>query len=111
MNWASKYPIAIQHNKSAGQLYSWRNSKLSRWIAAGRAIRERVILYQRNTLVAIQLSVAAPRADGSMYRNEVMQFLHLRWGKVVEDRLYEDTYKLAGELQERLSRKETVVQD
>ena len=73
--------------------------------------RESVILYQRNTLVAIQLSVAAPRADGSMYRNEAMQFLHLRWGKVVEDRLYEDTYKLAGELQERLSRKETVVQD
>jgi ketosteroid isomerase-like protein len=64
-----------------------------------------------NTLVATQLSVAAPRADGSMYRNEAMQFLYLRWGKVVEDRLYEDTYKLAGELQERLSRKETVVQD
>jgi ketosteroid isomerase-like protein len=64
-----------------------------------------------NTLVATQLSVAAPRADGSMYQNEAMQFLHLRWGKVVEDRLYEDTYKLASELQQRLSRKETVVQD
>ena len=61
-----------------------------------------------NTLVATQLSVAAPRADGSMYRNEAMQFLRLRWGKVVEDRLCEDTYKLAGELQERLSREEIV---
>jgi len=48
-----------------------------------------------NTLVATQLSVAAPRADGSMYRNEVMQFLHLRWGKVVEDRLYEDTWSVS----------------
>lgn len=61
-----------------------------------------------NTLVATQLSVAAPRADGSMYRNEAMQFLRLRWGKVVEDRLCEDTYKLAGELQERLGREEVV---
>jgi hypothetical protein len=29
-----------------------------------------------------------------------MQFVRLRWGKVVEDRLHEDTYKLANELQE-----------
>jgi ketosteroid isomerase-like protein len=54
-----------------------------------------------NTLVATRLSIAAPRADGSVYRNEAMQFLRLRWGKVVEDRLHEDTYKLANELQER----------
>src|SRR5260370_36012489 len=64
-----------------------------------------------NTLVATQLSVAAPRADGSMYRNEAMQFLHLRWGKVVEDRLYEDTYKLAGGLQKRPGPKENLLQD
>jgi ketosteroid isomerase-like protein len=56
-----------------------------------------------NTLVATRLSIAAPRSDGSAYRNDAMQFLHLRWGKVVEDRLYEDTYKLVDELQERLS--------
>ncbi len=61
-----------------------------------------------NTLVATRLSVAAPRADGSMYRNEAIQFLHLRWGKVVEDHLYEDTYKLANELQQRHSHEETV---
>src|SRR5260370_7658126 len=67
--------------------------------------------YPLNTLVATHLSLAAPRADGSMYRNEVMQFLHLRWGKVVEDCLYEDTYKLAGELQKHLSPKETGVQN
>ena len=35
-----------------------------------------------------------------------MQFLRLRWGKVVEDHLYEDTYKLVNELQQRLSREE-----
>ncbi len=61
-----------------------------------------------NTLVATRLSVAAPRADGSMYRNNVMQFLRLQWGKVAEDHLYEDTYKLVDELQQRLSHEETV---
>src|SRR5258708_17157572 len=60
-----------------------------------------------NTLVATRLSVAAPRADGSVYQNDVMQFLRLRWGKVIEDHLYEDTYKLVNELQQRLSREET----
>ena len=52
-----------------------------------------------NTLVATQLSIAALRADGSTYRNVAMQFLRLRWGKIVEDRLHEDTYKLVIELQ------------
>lgn len=55
-----------------------------------------------NTLRATRLSIAAPRADGSTYQNEAMQFLRLRWGKVVEDRLQEDTYKLAIELQKPL---------
>ena len=59
-----------------------------------------------NTLVATQLSITAPRADGSVYSNNMMQFVRLQWGRVVEDHLYEDTYKLMGELQERLSRKE-----
>ena len=60
-----------------------------------------------NTLVATRLAIAAPRADGSVYQNEAMQFLRLRWGKVVEDRLHEDTYKLVIELQKRLSNEET----
>ena len=62
-----------------------------------------------NTLVATRLAIAAPRSDGSVYQNEAMQFLRLRWGKVVEDRLHEDTYKLVIELQKRLSNDETRV--
>jgi len=42
-----------------------------------------------------------------MYENEAMQFLHIRWGKIVEDHLFEDTYKLFVELQQRLDRDET----
>jgi len=61
-----------------------------------------------NTLVATRLSIAAPRSDGSDYRNEAMQFLRLRWGKVVEDRLHEDTYKLVNELEECMNQVEQV---
>ena len=60
-----------------------------------------------NTLVATRLAIAAPRADGSVYQNKAMQFLRLRWGKVVEDRLHEDTYKLVIELQKRLGNEGT----
>jgi ketosteroid isomerase-like protein len=54
-----------------------------------------------NTYVATRFSLTAPHSDGSPYENEGMQFLRLRWGKVMEDRLYEDTQKLERELQRR----------
>jgi ketosteroid isomerase-like protein len=47
-----------------------------------------------NTVVATRFTVSAELPDGTPYRNEGMQYLRLRWGKAVEDRLYEDTAKL-----------------
>jgi ketosteroid isomerase-like protein len=55
-----------------------------------------------NTVVAARFGVSATVA-GEPYRNEGMQFLRLRFGRVVEDRLYEDTEKLAAAL-ERIAR-------
>ncbi len=55
-----------------------------------------------NTVVAVRFVVSATVA-GEPYRNEGMQFLRLRFGRVVEDRLYEDTQKLAAAL-ERVAR-------
>jgi ketosteroid isomerase-like protein len=52
-----------------------------------------------NTRVAVLFVVRATLSDGEPYRNEGMQFLRLRWGRVVEDRLYEDTQKLAAVLE------------
>jgi ketosteroid isomerase-like protein len=51
-----------------------------------------------NTLVATRFIVRADLADGSQYRNEGMQYLRLRFGKIVEDRLYEDTKALVDAL-------------
>jgi ketosteroid isomerase-like protein len=52
-----------------------------------------------NTVVAVRFTVNATVA-GEPYRNEGMQFLRLRYGRVVEDRLYEDTQKLAAALEQ-----------
>lgn len=48
-----------------------------------------------NTVVTTHLEVSATLADGSRYQNEALQLLRLRWGKVVEDRIFEDTQRLA----------------
>ena len=51
-----------------------------------------------NTVVATHLAISATRPDGRAYRNEGMQLLRLRWGRVVEDLIFEDTLKLDAEL-------------
>ena len=51
-----------------------------------------------NTTVATHLAISATLADGRRYRNEGMQLLRLRWGRVVEDLIFEDTLKLDAEL-------------
>ena len=47
-----------------------------------------------NTRVATRFEVSLSLAGGGRYENVGMQFLRLRWGKAVEDRLYEDTQVL-----------------
>ncbi|PPJ01531.1 polyketide cyclase [Nocardia nova] len=46
------------------------------------------------TKVAVQLEVSGTLADGSGYRNTAMQWLTLRWGKLVDDLVLEDTLPL-----------------
>lgn len=52
-----------------------------------------------DTRIAVRFIVQATLKGGRPYANEGMQFLRLRWGRVVEDRLYEDTQKLAAALE------------
>jgi ketosteroid isomerase-like protein len=53
-----------------------------------------------NTVVANHFTVSAPAAGGE-YRNEGVQILRLRWGRVVEDLIFEDTQRIAAELRSR----------
>jgi ketosteroid isomerase-like protein len=52
-----------------------------------------------NTVVATRFSVRAILPDGRAYRNAGMQYARLRWGRIVEDHIYEDTQTLARELE------------
>jgi ketosteroid isomerase-like protein len=52
-----------------------------------------------DTRLATRFQVSATLPDGRPYTNEGMQFLRLRWGRAFEDYLYEDTQKLAAELE------------
>ena len=51
-----------------------------------------------STVIATRLMISATLPGGRAYRNEGMQLLRLRWGRVVEDLIYEDTLKLDAEL-------------
>jgi ketosteroid isomerase-like protein len=52
-----------------------------------------------HTIVTTQLAVRATLPDGSAYENHGLQLLRLRWGKAIEDRVYEDTDVLRAALQ------------
>jgi ketosteroid isomerase-like protein len=47
-----------------------------------------------NTRVAVRLAIAAPLPDGTTYRNQGVQWLKLRWGRMIDDWVLEDTIAL-----------------
>lgn len=53
------------------------------------------------TLLATHVVLTAPRDDGSVYRNEFMQLMRLRWGKATDILTVEDTGRCDDELDDR----------
>jgi ketosteroid isomerase-like protein len=47
-----------------------------------------------NTRVAVRLHISAPLPDGTTYRNEGVQWLRLRWGRMTDVWVLEDTIAL-----------------
>lgn len=52
-----------------------------------------------NTLVVVQLAIHVPMPGGQAYQNTGLQMLRLRWGRVIEDVVCEDTALLVSALQ------------
>jgi ketosteroid isomerase-like protein len=52
-----------------------------------------------DTRIAVQFRVELTPPDGGSYFNDVAQFIRLKWGRIVEISLYEDTDKLVHLLQ------------
>ena len=61
---------------------------------------ERIVVegFPWDTSVATRFHVGATLPTGDPYTNEGMQLLRIRWGRVVEERLYEDTQALSDAL-------------
>ncbi len=57
-----------------------------------------------NTLVMVQLAIHVPMPDGTSYENTGLQMLRLRWGRVIEDFVCEDTALLVNALRTLASR-------
>ena len=53
-----------------------------------------------DTVVATRFLASATLPSGRRYLNNGMQFIRLRWGRIVEDYLYEDTQALSVALDE-----------
>jgi ketosteroid isomerase-like protein len=73
---------------------------VSEWFARffrafpGIAIEPRVVAvdgWPWRTTIATQFVVRAELADGHRYRNEGVQLVRMRWGRILEERIYEDT--------------------
>lgn len=47
------------------------------------------------TTIAVSATVSTTLPDGSPYRNTINQFTHMRWGRVTEMRMLEDTLALS----------------
>ena len=52
-----------------------------------------------NTTVVARLTSTATLADGTPYANEAIQWIRLRWGRMTDDFVLEDTARLAAALQ------------
>lgn len=46
------------------------------------------------TTAVVKLEIAAPLTDGSAYRNQAVQWIRLRWGRMTFDEVLEDTKAL-----------------
>ena len=46
------------------------------------------------TRVAVRLAIAATLVDGTRYENEAVQWVTLRWGRMIDDWVIEDTLAL-----------------
>jgi ketosteroid isomerase-like protein len=81
------------------QFREWLRAVFERFPDISFAVRDVVVTgWPWNTRVAVRLGIAATLADGTYYENEAVQWVTLRWGRMIEDWVIEDTVALADAL-------------
>lgn len=98
-SFAGTHPLSGEYN-SIADVRGWFERLYSYFPGLHFEIHDVIVSgWPWNTSAATRFSVRAALPDGQQYHNQGMQFLRLRWGRIVEDRLYEDTQALATQLQ------------
>lgn len=85
----------MRHSRSTAQLWYQR---LFRLFPDIRFSVKNVVIsgLPWDTRVAVQFRVDLSEPDETAFYNEVAQFLQIKWGRITQMYLYEDTDKLAG---------------
>lgn len=101
----SRFHFAGDHalggeRRGPAEVRAWFEEMLARFPGIRIEPRDVVVNgWPWNTVIATRLAISATRAGGREYSNEGMQLLRLRWGRVVEDLIFEDTLRLQRELE------------
>ncbi|MFD7641747.1 nuclear transport factor 2 family protein [Kitasatospora sp. NPDC059795] len=73
----------------------WFRALFARFPGLRLTLRDVVVRgWPWRTTVVVRLDVEATLADGTAYRNEAVQWLTLRWGRMTADEVFEDTKAL-----------------
>ena len=90
--------------QGAGAFERWFADAATRLPGLRFELRDVVVAgWPWDTRVATRLDVSMPLPDGTTYRNEAAQWARLRWGRMVDDWVLEDTAAVNA-LFERLER-------
>ncbi|KAB8187012.1 hypothetical protein FH610_003365 [Microbispora catharanthi] len=95
---AGDTPLSVQA-RGREAFEAWFRDLFARLPGLRLTLRDVVVRgWPWNTTVVVRLDAAATLADGTAYRNEAVQWVRLRWGRMVSDEVLEDTQRLADAL-------------
>jgi ketosteroid isomerase-like protein len=74
---------------------SWLEAVFVRFPDIAFAVRDVAVAgWPWHTRVSVRLGITATLADGTRYENDAVQWITLRWGRMVDDWVLEDTVAL-----------------
>lgn len=86
--------------RGPAEFEAWFHSVADRLPGLRFAVRDVIVRgWPWNTQAAVRLDVSATLLDGTPYNNVAVQWIRLRWGRLTEDWVLEDTLKLHQTLQ------------
>lgn len=77
------------------QFREWLRAVFSRFPDIAFDLRDVIVSgWPWRTRIAVRIAIAATLVDGTRYENEAVQWLTLRWGRMIDDWVLENTLAL-----------------